>query len=49
MGGDRLVARNRQRGETVDLVNIYIPVSHFNQDDRKIRKFFASNCDSEHI
>jgi len=49
VGGDRLAARNRQRGEAVDEVNIYIAGSHFNQGDQKIRKFSTSNRDDDHI
>ena len=49
MGGDRLVARNRQRGGTVDEVTIHIAWSDFNQGDQKIRKFSASNRDDDHI
>lgn len=49
VGGDRLVAQNRQRGEAADGLNIYIPGSHFNRSDQKIRKFSTSNCGGEHI
>ena len=49
MGGDRLVARNRQRGEAADRFNIYIVRSDFKQGDEKIRKFFAGNCADDHI